>query len=104
LLQNAFKFTHRHTQVTLKAFAAGDRILIEVADNCGGLPSGDDGERMFRPFTQNGHDRTGAGLGLSICRRSVDANGGILSFHDIPGTGCVFTIDLPRQGMGETGA
>ena len=55
LLQNAFKFTRRHTQVTLKAFAAGDRVLIEVADNCGGLPAGD-AEEMFRPFTQMGHE------------------------------------------------
>ena len=98
LLQNAFKFTRRHTQVTLKAFASGDRVLIEVADNCGGLPAGD-AEEMFRPFRQNGHDRSGAGLGLSICRRSVDANGGTLSVRNIPGTGCVFTIDLPRQAM-----
>lgn len=98
LLQNAFKFTQPRTQVTLTAFAADDRVLIEVADCCGGLPAGD-AEEMFRPFTQNGVDRSGAGLGLSICRRSVDANGGILSVRDIPGTGCVFTIDLPRQAM-----
>ncbi len=96
LLQNAFKFTRCHTQVTLKAFAAGDRVLIEVEDNCGGLPAGDV-EQLFRPFTQNGHDRSGVGLGLSICRRSVDANGGVLGVRNIPGTGCVFTIDLPRQ-------
>jgi signal transduction histidine kinase len=96
LLQNAFKFTRCHTQVTLKAFAAGDRVLIEVEDNCGGLPAGDV-EQIFRPFTQNGHDRSGVGLGLSICRRSVDANCGILSVRNLPGTGCVFTIDLPRQ-------
>jgi hypothetical protein len=98
LLQNAFKFTRRHTQVTLKAFAAGDRVLIEVGDNCGGLPAGDV-EQMFRPFTQNGHDKSGVGLGLSICRRSVDANGGVLSVRNLPGTGCVFTIDLPRQAV-----
>jgi signal transduction histidine kinase len=98
LLQNAFKFTRCHTQVTLKAFAAGDRVLIEVGDNCGGLPAGDV-EQMFRPFTQNGHDKSGVGLGLSICRRSVDANGGVLSVRNIPGTGCVFTIDLPRQAV-----
>lgn len=96
LLQNAFKFTRYHTPVTLKAFAAGDRVLIEVEDNCGGLPAGDV-EQLFRPFTQTGHDRSGIGLGLSICRRSVDANGGVLSVRNIPGTGCVFTIDLPRQ-------
>ncbi len=101
LLQNAFKFTRCHTQVTLKALAAGDRVLIEVADNCGGLPAGDV-EQMFWPFTQNGHDRSGVGLGLSICRRSVNANGGILRVRNIPGTGCIFTIDLPRQAVAES--
>jgi signal transduction histidine kinase len=36
-------------------------------------------------------------LGLSISRRSVEANHGTLSVRDVPGTGCVFTIDLPRH-------
>ncbi len=98
LLQNAFKFTHRHTQVTLTAFAKGDRVLIEVMDNCGGLPAGDT-EDLFRPFTQAGRDKSGAGLGLSICRRNVEANDGVLSVRDIPGTGCVFSIDLPRAAL-----
>lgn len=98
LLQNAFKFTRCNTQVTLKAFAAGDRVHIAVEDHCGGLPAGY-AERLFRPFTQIGHDRSGVGLGLAICQRSVDASGGILSVRNIPGTGCVFTIDLPRQVM-----
>jgi signal transduction histidine kinase len=72
-----------------------DRILIDVKDHCGGLPPGN-AERMFLPFTQNGEDRTGLGLGLSIARRSVEANNGTLSVRDVPGTGCVFTISLPR--------
>ena len=37
LLQNAFKFTRSHTEVTLNAYAAGDRVHIEVTDHCGGL-------------------------------------------------------------------
>src|SRR5450631_565090 len=98
LLQNAFKFTHRGSEVTLNAFASGDRILIDVEDHCGGLPPGD-AERMFAPFVQGGVDRTGLGLGLSISRRSVEANAGILGVRDVPGVGCVFTIDLPRHAM-----
>jgi signal transduction histidine kinase len=98
LLQNAFKFTHRGSEVTLNAFASGDRILIDVEDHCGGLPPGD-AERMFAPFVQGGADRTGLGLGLSISRRSVEANAGILGVRDVPGVGCVFTIDLPRHAM-----
>jgi signal transduction histidine kinase len=98
LLQNAFKFTHRGSEVTLNAYASGDRILIDVEDHCGGLPPGD-AERMFAPFVQGGADRSGLGLGLSISRRSVEANAGILGVRDVPGVGCVFTIDLPRHAM-----
>ena len=96
LLQNAFKFTEQHTDVWLKVHSTVDRILIDVQDNCGGLRAGD-AETMFKPFTQSGADKSGLGLGLSICRRSVEASGGVLSVRDIPGTGCVFTIDLPRH-------
>lgn len=96
LLQNAFKFTHAHTPVTLQARGAGDRVLIDVIDHCGGLPAGL-AERMFKPFTQGGDDRSGLGLGLSIARRTAQANGGSLTVRDVPGTGCVFTLDLPRR-------
>jgi signal transduction histidine kinase len=98
LLQNAFKFTERNTEVSLRAYASGDRVLIDVADGCGGLPAGD-AEKMFQAFTQNGQDRSGLGLGLSISRSSVQANDGILRVRDLPGEGCVFTIDLPRRSL-----
>ena len=98
LLQNAFKFTHALSEVVLKVHARADRILIEVEDKCGGLPAGDT-EKMFLPFTQNGANKTGLGLGLSISRRSVEANHGTLRVRDIPASGCVFTIDLPRHAM-----
>ena len=100
LLQNAFKFTHPGSEVTLNAYAAADRILIDVEDNCGGLPPGE-ADRLFHPFVQSDGDRSGIGLGLSIARRSVEANDGVLSVRDVPGTGCVFTIDLPRRTVPE---
>jgi signal transduction histidine kinase len=100
LLQNAFKFTHPHSEVTLNAYAVAGRILIDVQDHCGGLPPGS-AESMFVPFTQEAEDRSGLGLGLSIARRSVMANGGVLSVRNLPGSGCVFTIDLPRHLMVE---
>jgi signal transduction histidine kinase len=96
LLQNAFKFTHHHTEVRLNAYAAADRIRIDVEDQCGGLPPGA-AEEMFKPFKQSGNDRSGLGLGLTICQRGVEANNGILAVRDVPDIGCVFTIDLPRH-------
>jgi signal transduction histidine kinase len=96
LLQNAFKFTQRHTEVSLNSYAAADRIRIDVEDHCGGLPQGA-AQEMFLPFKQCGEDRSGLGLGLAICRRSVEANNGLLSVRDVAGSGCVFTIELPRH-------
>ena len=97
LLQNAFKFTHHGSEVSLHAYANADRILIDISDCCGGLPPG--AESMFLPFTQQGGDRSGLGLGLAICQRSVEANNGVIRVRDLPGHGCVFTIDLPRLEM-----
>jgi signal transduction histidine kinase len=97
LLQNGFKFTLPNTEVLLSAYAVGDRIRIEVEDHCGGLPLGAD--NLFLPFKQRGENRSGLGLGLSICRRSVEANNGVLGVRDIAGSGCVFTIDLPRHTL-----
>ena len=96
LLQNAFKFTRAHTEVTLSVHAFGDLILIEVQDQCGGLPPGS-AEKMFTPFAQRSEDRSGLGLGLSIARQSIEADDGSLSVRDLPGAGCVFTITLPRH-------
>ena len=96
LLQNAFKFTPTGSEVTLNAYAVADRILIDVKDQGDGLPPGD-AETMFQPFAQGGADRTGLGLGLSIARRSVESNDGILHVRSERGEGCVFTIDLPRH-------
>ena len=97
LLQNSFKFTQPHTEVVLRVRANAERVLIEVEDRCGGLPGGG-GDDLFRSFKQRSADRTGIGLGLAFCRWAVEASGGQIYARDMPGTGCVFTIDLPRMG------
>ena len=94
LLQNAFKYTKAGTKVTLTVYADGDQIHMDVQDQSGGLPDGKI-ENLFLPFTQNGRDKTGLGLGLSICQRSVEANRGILSARDLPGLGSIFSISFP---------
>jgi signal transduction histidine kinase len=95
LLKNAFKFTRPHGRVALNVTSTEDRVQIDVEDECGGLPPGK-ADELFRPFEQRSKDRTGLGLGLSISRRSVEADGGEIRVQDRPGIGCVFTIDLPR--------
>ncbi len=95
LLQNAFKFSPTGTTVSLRARCVDRRVLIEVEDECGGLPLGQT-ETLLQPFVQQGTDRTGLGLGLSICSKAMKAISGELRIRDLPGKGCVFTIDLPQ--------
>ena len=95
LLQNAVKFTPTGGHISLTVHVSANRVLIEVADQCGGLDKTNP-DILFDPFTQQHRDRSGLGLGLSISRRGVEANGGTLTVRNRPGTGCVFTIDLPQ--------
>jgi signal transduction histidine kinase len=96
LLQNAFKFTRHGSSVTLSARATADSVFFDVEDECGGLPPGKT-EELFKPFEQRSSDRHGLGLGLTICQRGAAANGGRVHVRNLPGTGCVFTLELPRQ-------
>jgi signal transduction histidine kinase len=94
LLQNAFKHTPAGGTVVLRAQARGQRLLVEIEDECGGIPesTGD----LFQPFGERrGTDRSGVGLGLSIARKAVRAHDGDILVHNMPGKGCVFAIDVP---------
>jgi signal transduction histidine kinase len=96
LLQNAFNFSREGGHVSLKAYASADnRVLIEIADECGGLPPGT-AATLFRPAAGPDAARR-ARSGLSIAERSIRANSGAIHVRDVPGTGCIFTIDLPRR-------
>src|ERR1700686_2765173 len=97
LLQNAFKFTRAGGNVSLRARKRTDRVVIEIEDECGGLPPGK-AEELFHPFDRRGDDKTGLGLGLAISHKSVGANGGEIKVENMPGRGCVFIVELPIPG------
>ncbi len=91
LLQNALKFTRAVTLL------GADRVIIDVEDECGGLPEAGDSKELFPSFAQQGADRTGPGIGLAFSRRGAEANGGRLYARNLPERGCIFTVDLPRS-------
>ncbi|HUS65338.1 MAG TPA: sensor histidine kinase [Kofleriaceae bacterium] len=95
LVRNAIKFSRIGGAVRVEAKEREDAVVIEVEDTCGGLPLGAV-EKLFDPFIQAGTDRSGFGLGLAIAKQAVDAHGGALRVHDLPGKGCVFVMDLPK--------
>jgi signal transduction histidine kinase len=98
LVNNAFKFTRAGGRVLLKVRRKDALVVIEVEDECGGLP-----ESKSDPFQsfgeRRGTDRTGLGLGLSIARKAVVAHGGDISIRNIPGQGCIFSIAVPMAAV-----
>jgi signal transduction histidine kinase len=95
LLQNAFKFSIPHGHVEVRTICGDERVTIEVEDECGGLP-GQDTEALFSPFgRRRGKDHSGLGLGLSISRKALRSFGGDILVRNLPGKGCIFTIELP---------
>ena len=94
LVHNAFKNTPAGGHVRLRAHAREGQLIVEVEDQCGGIPEakGD----LFEPFgDRQGSDRTGLGLGLSIARKAMRAHQGDIVVRNMPGKGCVFRIELP---------
>jgi signal transduction histidine kinase len=94
LLTNAFKFTPAGGRVVLRARREAGRVLVEVEDQCGGIPATKG--NPFQPFAdRRSRDRTGLGLGLSIALKAVRAHSGDITIRNNPGKGCVFVIEVP---------
>jgi signal transduction histidine kinase len=80
------------------AEAAGGWFTVRVAATGIGLPA-HLGQRIFEPFVST--KETGMGLGMSICKRIVEAHGGEIIAAGRPGGGTTFTVRLPlRTGPG----
>jgi K+-sensing histidine kinase KdpD len=102
LLQNAFKFTRPHSTVRLGVRASADRVLIDVQDECGGLPGAGADKELPASFEQRAADRTGLGIGLTFSRWGAEVSDGRLYAYNVPGDGCIFTLDLPRASVTTT--
>ncbi len=98
LLDNAINHTPEGRQVTVSARAADGAIEVAVSDTGTGI-SQRDLPRLFDRFyrTDPSRDRStgGAGLGLTIARRLVEAHGGTIEAESVLGEGSSFTIRLP---------
>lgn len=96
LVQNAIKYTTPGGKIHVTgARVAGERYVVEVQDECGGLPEGR-AEGLFKPFTQEGMNQSGLGLGLTISRRAVSLIQANIKVRNNPGQGCVFIIEGPK--------
>ena len=92
----------RASSIDVKAYAAQNRVRIEVADEGPGIPDAEK-KRIFDMFytgnNEHGDGRRGIGLGLSLCKTIVKAHGGSLSVRDRMPHGSVFYIELARKAL-----
>jgi len=102
LLNNAIKFTNEGA-VELEAYLDHRGwLVLAVSDTGSGIESAFQKE-LFETFSRAEQVATrhhsGAGLGLAICRRLVEAMGGGIDVSSQPGRGSRFSVRLPLQGM-----
>lgn len=94
LLQNAALHAQGDGPVELRASRRGGAWRMEVADQGGGIPAGEE-ERLFRPFNRGRSTSPGSGLGLAIVRGIAEAHQGTAGVDNRPGDGATFWIEVP---------
>jgi signal transduction histidine kinase len=106
LVSNAIKYSPSGGAVRVIVAQRPEIVAISVADEGVGM-SADDLEHVFDPFRRGaGMTRAipGAGLGLFVARRIVEAHGGKIAVESVQGAGTTFTVRLPVEASPEHAA
>ncbi len=93
---NLFANAVRHGSdrpVLVRSREVGGRLVVRVVDQGPGIPE-QDRERIFEPFYRR-EGGQGSGLGLSIARGFIEANGGEIAVESVPGQGSTFVVSFP---------
>jgi K+-sensing histidine kinase KdpD len=86
--------------VKVTSRTTGGKIVVRVVDQGPGIPESE-WERIFEPFQRGASGRAGgSGLGLSIAKGFVEANGGEIAIESLPDQGSSFVVGFP---LGERG-
>jgi len=100
LLDNAFKYSLADSRaVEVSASNGREAVTVRVTDDGVGIPEGEI-ERVFEPFFRVDASRSkrtgGYGLGLSICKRVMEAHGGRIVVERAGDRGASFVLTFPR--------
>jgi signal transduction histidine kinase len=101
LIGNALKFSPPSSPVVVRAHIRDGTVRLSVTDRGIGIPP-EHLPHVFERFHQAGSVLTrqaeGAGLGLYITKRLVEAMGGTIAVTSSPGLGSTFEVTLPQPG------
>lgn len=113
LVDNAVKFSHECSVVTIRGRLDGDELVMQVIDKGIGIPLSQQ-QRIFERFYQVDQARSGSvsrrgtGLGLAIVKHAIRRLGGSIDVHSVWQQGTTMTIRVPRaperDDAGESGS
>lgn len=95
LIVNAIKYrSEAPVEIHVAAERLGTEWIVKVRDNGIGIAP-EHHERVFGLFKRlHGPETPGAGIGLAICRKIVDAMGGAIWLEPAPGSGSIFCFTI----------
>jgi two-component system sensor histidine kinase KdpD len=98
LLDNAVKYTPEGSPIEISSWITENQWTVQVADRGPGVPE-KDLSHLFDKFYRGPQKETksGAGLGLAICKGIVDIHGGTLTAENRPEGGMLFQLTLPLE-------
>lgn len=98
LVNNALEIIEEQPLIEVQAEVVNNQVVIRIIDNGPGI---DDAlrEKIFEPFYTR--RAQGTGLGLAVVRAVVEAHGGEVVVHSLPGVGSTFTLTLPLMQQQE---
>jgi len=98
LINNAIKFSHPKTEITIKIEPSGSFFEVQIIDQGVGIEK-ENIEKLFRIDlkykSQGTLGEKGTGLGLLLCKEFAETNGGKIWVESIPGIGSTFTFIVP---------
>ena len=98
ILDNALKFTPKGGRVTVRVWTENDKVYITISDTGPGIKE-DALPRIFDRFFREDEARSseGRGIGLSLAKALIEAQGGSIHVDSVIGKGTVFTVEMPRS-------
>jgi signal transduction histidine kinase len=98
LVSNAHKYTPDDGRIQIQAQIVGEMVRVDITDNGLGISEADQAKlftQFFRAEEREVREQTGWGLGLSIVKKIVEAQGGQISFTSQLGQGSTFSFTIP---------
>ncbi len=99
LLSNAVKFSPEGSTIKVGAELTDTHLKLTVKDSGAGLPEGAEKTLFsrFKQFAKGPDAPKGSGLGLAICKEIVASHNGSIGVESVPGKGCTFWFNIPRD-------